>query len=162
MKNYILIISLIFMSCEESKIDFIEVNANDIKNEINKFKGKKSVLVNYWATNCSPCIDEFPMIMDLSIKYEDNLKVFFVSTDWLEDKKKALKFLASQNVEGLSFLKNQKDNDFINQTNENWSGALPFTIVFGKQSGNVVDFWEGKASKKRFIRGINIGINEGE
>ena len=34
MKNYILIISLIFMSCEESKIDFIEVNANDIKNEI--------------------------------------------------------------------------------------------------------------------------------
>ena len=162
MKNYIFIISLILISCEESKIDFMEVNANDIKNEINKFKGEKSVLVNYWATNCSPCIDEFPMIMDLSIKYEDNLKVFFVSNDWLEDKKKALKFLNSQNVEGLSFLKNQKDNDFINQTNENWSGALPFTIVFGKQSGNVVDFWEGKASKKRFIRGINIGINEGE
>ena len=94
MKNYILIISLIFMSCEESKIDFIEVNANDIKNEINKFKGEKSVLVNYWATNCSPCIDEFPMIMDLSIKYEDNLKVFFVSTDWLEDKKKGFKIFS--------------------------------------------------------------------
>ena len=38
-----------------------------------------------------------------------------------------------------SFLKNQKDNDFINQTNENWSGALPFTIVIVKKSGNVVD-----------------------
>ena len=34
--------------------------------------------------------------------------------------------------------------------------------IFGKKSGNVVDFWEAKASEKRFIRGIEIGINEGE
>ena len=162
MKIFIYITYFFLISCSDSKIDLVEVNATDIKNEINKFKGNKSVLVNYWATTCSPCIDEFPMIMDLSKRYKDHLKIFFVSTDWIEDKDNALEFLVSQNVQGLSFLKNQKDNDFINQTNQNWSGALPFTIVFGKKSGNVVDFWEAKDYEKRFIRGIEIGINEGE
>ena len=162
MKIYLIYISIFLLSCSNSKIDFIEANASEIKNEINKYKGVKSVLVNYWATTCSPCVDEFPMIMNLSRQYSKDLKILFVSTDWLEDKKKALNFLKTQSLEGISFLKKQKDNDFINQTSKDWSGALPFTIVFGKQSGNVVDLWEAKASKKRFIEGINNGINEGE
>ena len=159
MKIFIYITYFFLISCSDSKIDLVEVNATDIKNEINKFKGNKSVLVNYWATTCSPCIDEFPMIMDLSKRYKDHLKIFFVSTDWIEDKDNALEFLVSQNVQGLSFLKNQKDNDFINQTNQNWSGALPFTIVFGKKSGNLLEFWNDKDSEKRYIIRNEIGIN---
>ena len=162
MKIYLIFIFIFIFSCSDSKIDFIEANAVEIKNEINKYKGIKSVLVNYWSTTCSPCIDEFPMIMDLSRTYNEDLKIFFVSTDWLEDKKKALNFLKIQGIEGISFLKKQKDNDFINQTSKDWSGALPFTIVFGKNSGNVVDLWESKASEMRFIEGINNGISEGE
>ena len=43
----------------------------------------KLVVINFWATYCAPCIEEFPMIVDLSNEYKDQgLKVYFVSADW--------------------------------------------------------------------------------
>ena len=37
-----------------------------IEYQINKHKGSEVVLINFWATYCAPCIEEFPMIVDLS------------------------------------------------------------------------------------------------
>ena len=126
-----------------------------------KHKGEKAVLVNYWATWCAPCVEEFPMVMELSKEYADEAVVLFVSGDWLDEKESALEFLEKHGVKGLSFIKNQKDNEFINGIHKNWSGALPFTIVYGKNSGNVVDSWEAKKSEARFIEALNKAINEG-
>jgi len=40
------------------------------------------------------------------------------------------------------------DNNFINEISREWSGALPFTIVYDK-NGNISDFWEMKKNKNR-------------
>ena len=101
------------------------------------------------------------MVMELSKEYADEAIVLFVSGDWLDQKQRALEFLEKQGVKGLSFIKNQKDNEFINTIHKNWSGALPFTIVYGKNSGNVVDSWEAKKSEARFVEALKKAINEG-
>ena len=59
-------------------------------------------------------------------------------------------------MKNFSYIKNQKDQKFINGIHREWSGALPFTIVFGKDDGEVVDFWEGKETKSRFTRAIKL------
>ena len=48
---------------------------------------------------------------------------------------------------------------FINSLSQEWTGALPFTIVFGKLSGSVVDFWENSKHEQSFIEAIERAIN---
>ena len=152
---------LFSFSCSRSPVDLQEATAGDILTAVAKHKGEKAVLVNYWATWCGPCVKEFPMIVELSKEYADEAVVLFVSADWLDEKERALEFLKKQGVKGLSFIKNQKDNEFIDGIHKDWSGALPFTIVYGKNSGNVVDSWEAKKSEARFVKAFNKAIDEG-
>ncbi len=150
------------ISCSGDSLDFREATAEDILSAVAEYSGEKAVLVNFWATWCVPCIEEFPMIVDLSEKYADDVKILFVSGDWLDYKERARNYLKERGVKGLSFIQNQKDNEFINGIHKDWSGALPFTIVYGKKSGNVVDLWERKRSEERFVNAIEKAIKDGE
>ena len=102
---------------------------------------------------------EFPMIVDMADEYENDLAVYFISVDWLDEEHKVLSFLKEQSVGWISFIKNEKDQEFINGIHSEWSGALPFTILYGKNSGEVVDFWEGEQPHERFTKAINKAIN---
>ena len=155
MKKIFLLLLILFLGCNNSDIKLKTVEASDINNQIKKHKGSKAVLINFWATYCVPCIEEFPMIVDLSKKYsEKGMQIYFVSADWLDRKKEVRDFLLEKDVKGLSFIKEEgNDNNFINEISREWSGALPFTIVYDK-NGNLSDYWEMKKNKDRFESAI--------
>ena len=155
MKKIFLLLLILFLGCNNSNIKLKTVDASDINNQIKKHKGSKAVLINFWATYCVPCIEEFPMIVDLSKKYsEKGMQIYFVSADWLDRKKEVRDFLLEKDVKGLSFIKEEgNDNNFINEISREWSGALPFTIVYDK-NGNLSDYWEMKKNKDRFESAI--------
>ena len=155
MKKIFLLLLIFFLGCNNSDIKLKTVDASDINNQIKKHKGSKAVLINFWATYCVPCIEEFPMIVDLSKKYsEKGMQIYFVSADWLDRKKEVRDFLLEKDVKGLSFIKEEgNDNNFINEISREWSGALPFTIVYDK-NGNLSDYWEMKKNKDRFESAI--------
>ncbi len=44
-------------------------------------KEKQLVLLNFWATWCTPCKSEFPAMHDASIAYKDSVSVLALSTD---------------------------------------------------------------------------------
>ncbi len=136
------------------------VTAADIVKQVAEHKGREAVLVNFWATWCAPCVEEFPMIVDLGRRYHgEGLTVYFVSVDWLDRVEQVTAFLERQGVEGLSFIKDQKDNPFIDGIAREWTGAVPFTILYGRQSGAVVDFWEGKAPREKFEAAIQAALS---
>jgi len=155
MKKLLPFLFIILFSCDKESLWLKTVDASGLIEQINKHKGSEAVLINFWATYCAPCIEEFPMIVDLSNKYKDKgMKVYFVSADWLDREKEVLDFLESKGVEGLSFMKEEgNDNNFINEISREWSGALPFTIVYDK-NGNLSDFWEMEKNKNRFEKAI--------
>ena len=133
------------------------ITVDELLREVRSYRGEKAVLVNIWATWCKPCVDEFPMIVNLE-NSEKDLKVIFVSADFIDNKKEVKKFLIQQNLKEDLFIKNQKDQKFIDGLHKDWTGALPFTILFGKTTGKVVDYWEGKRSKKEFLAAIRKTI----
>ena len=100
-----------------------------------------------------------PFVHSLSNKYNQDLKVIFVSADWLEDEKKVKDFLSSMDVIGQSYIKDQPEEEFINGFHREWTGSLPFTIVYSKLSGSIVDYWENTKHEKRFIEAIEKAIN---
>jgi hypothetical protein len=86
--------------------------------------------------------------------------VVFVSADFDEHIDEVKKFLNKQNISGVSFMKNEKDQPFINGIHPEWSGSLPFTILFGKNSGTIVNFWEGQEPESKFREAIQRAIIE--
>ena len=60
----------------------------------------KVVFVDYWATWCHPCVEYFPHTVEMSRKYKDQgLATIAVSFDEVEDKPKAIQFLADQGAD---------------------------------------------------------------
>lgn len=160
MKKLLLTILLIFFSCEKTVIDLKIIDASDIQGQINSHENSEAVLVNFWATNCGPCVEEFPMIVELSKKYSElGMKVYFVSADWEDQKKEVEEFLVDQGVSGVSFLKEEGgDNEFINDINKDWSGAIPYTIVYNRK-GDLTGAWEGKKDKNYFEKEIKKALS---
>ncbi|MAR36378.1 MAG: hypothetical protein CMG19_06270 [Candidatus Marinimicrobia bacterium] len=85
--------------------------------------------------------------------------MIFVSADWLEQKKDVINYLKKMNFKGEAYIKDQPDEEFINSLYGEWTGTLPFTILFGKLSGSIVDFWENSKHEQRFIEAVNKAIN---
>ena len=142
--------------CEKTKL--IPITSESLNEKISIFRGKKAVLVNIWALWCIPCIEEFPMIVNLQNEIKD-LEVIFVSADFEDQFQEVKHFLKEQNEGSVSYIKRQKDELFINGLNPNWSGSLPFTVIYGKESGLIIDYWEGKKSYSKFFEAINMALD---
>ena len=148
---------LLFSAC--SNVDLIATDSKTIQEHLSSYRGEKAVLLNIWATTCAPCVEEFPMIVDLGKEIHD-LEIVFVSADFDDQLSDVMSFLKEQKVSGVSFIKNENDASFINGIHPEWSGTLPFTILFGKDSGEIVSYWEGKEQESKFRKHIQLAINE--
>ena len=90
------------------------------------------VLVNMWATWCSPCLEEFPELVEIySIWSEAGTELLFVSVDFEEQYSDAVQFLRTQGWERPSFFKQEADHPFVDGISTDWSGAIPATFLFG-------------------------------
>lgn len=148
---------LLFSAC--SSVDLIATDSKTIQEHLSSYRGEKAVLLNIWATTCAPCVEEFPMIVTLGNEIKD-LEVVFVSADFDDQLGEVKSYLNEQKVIGVSFIKNEKDQPFINGIHPEWSGSLPFTILYGKNSGEIVSYWEGKEQESKFRKHIQLAINE--
>jgi len=98
----------------------------------------KPLLVNFWATWCDPCREEFPDLVKLHVKYRDRIDFATVSLDDLAEIKTSVpKFLRKMKSEIPAYLLKATDDDaVIRYVSPDWSGNLPLTIIYsadGKQ-----------------------------
>lgn len=135
-----------------------DVTGEELQQVVNSYKGEKAVLINVWATWCAPCIEEFPYIVELQHKYQDEIQVIFISADFPDNRDRAKEFLEEQEVEWTTYFKTGKDQPFIEALSENWSGALPFTKILS-EDGQVVASWEQGAKYEKFESNIKKAIN---
>jgi len=59
--------------------DFILRSLENDNVQLSSFRGKKAVVVNFWATWCPPCREEMPAFEDMFVRNKDNLEVLGVN-----------------------------------------------------------------------------------
>ncbi|MCH8004005.1 MAG: TlpA family protein disulfide reductase [Nanoarchaeota archaeon] len=59
--------------------DFILNSLEGNNVQLSSFRGKKAVVVNFWATWCPPCREEMPAFEDMFIRNKDKLEVLGVN-----------------------------------------------------------------------------------
>ena len=103
-------------------------------------KDARPLLVNFWATWCDGCREEFPDLVKIDNDYRPKgLNFVSVTLDDITDIKTAVpKFLKEMKAQMPVVLLNVKDPEpAIHAVDEKWDGALPATYLFDKD-GKVV------------------------
>lgn len=127
-------------SVSVDSLQLYSLDESQIRVAMDSLSMNQPVLINFWATWCKPCVEEFDDLVGLEVQAGDSMKVYFVSGDFQKENAKA--FLNRKGITGWSGYKDGKDEPFIMSVSEAWTGALPFTQMLYK--GKVLDEWEAK------------------
>lgn len=90
-------------------------------------------VVNFWATWCSPCVAELPYFEKVNQNFKSKkVKVLLVSLDFPKHKESRLiPFISKNNLKSeVVFLNDPDANAWIDKVDPNWSGAIPFTVIY--------------------------------
>ena len=98
-------------------------------------KSDKIHIINFWAMWCAPCVKELPII-EAYEKEHPNVEVLLVSMDFPKDIETKLKpFLSKKGISSKVVLLDAPDaNSWIDKIDPNWSGAIPFSIIFNNKN----------------------------
>jgi thiol-disulfide isomerase/thioredoxin len=103
-------------------------------------QGGKVVAVNFWASWCPPCLEEFPDIIDV---YEDlhseGLEVIAVSMNFEDEMEDIDAFLGRYRPPFPVYRAASMDEAFLEGVVAGWYGEIPVTLVFDA-GGNLVHF----------------------
>ncbi|MGC1241103.1 MAG: TlpA disulfide reductase family protein [Chryseosolibacter sp.] len=107
-------------------------------------------VINFWATWCGPCVEELPLFEKLATERAD-VDVTLVSLDLDLDPnpEKVYRFISRKKIQSRVVLLDEPDpNLWISKIDDQWSGALPATIIINHRTG-----------KRKFI---GAALKEGE
>jgi thiol-disulfide isomerase/thioredoxin len=92
----------------------------------------KPLLVNFWATWCDPCREEFPDLVKLDSEFKGKIDFITISLDDPEDIAVGVpKFLGSMKAEMPAYLlKTADESALIASISKAWQGGMPFTILY--------------------------------
>jgi thiol-disulfide isomerase/thioredoxin len=121
--------------------DVREINLEDLKKLLQRDpKDPRPLLVNFWATWCDPCREEFPDLVKVDTDYRaKGLNFVAISLDDVSDIKTAVpKFLNEMKAAMPVVLLNVNDPEpAIKLVDPVWDGQLPATFLYDKD-GKVV------------------------
>jgi len=102
-------------------------------------KDSRPLLINFWATWCDGCREEFPDLVKIDNDYRDKVNFVSISLDEVTEIKTAVPdFLKTMKAQMLVVLLNVKDPEpAIHAVDAAWDGALPATYLYDKD-GKVV------------------------
>jgi thiol-disulfide isomerase/thioredoxin len=135
------------------------LNVGDLSELINS-EQEHPLLINVWATWCVPCREEFPDLVKISESYSNKVRVVGISVDDSEVlDSKVIPFLKNQKAKFENYLlKVTEPEDFINLLNKKWSGAIPATFIYKKNSEQN-EMLIGKQSYELFEQAVKKVIN---
>jgi thiol-disulfide isomerase/thioredoxin len=110
-------------------------------------------VVNFWATWCIPCVAELPYFEKLKQERED-VTVTLISLDFVKQVESSLiPFIIENELKSeVILLDDPNSNEWIQKVDENWSGALPATIIYNNEQSS---FYEQSFTFEELEKEVN-------
>ena len=141
MRKWIVVLSIFTSAAYGQTIESVKLA--DLQKIIHS-SSERTLVINFWATWCAPCIKEIPLFEKLH-KESKEVDVLLVSMDYDLDPniQKVEKFQSRKKIQSrILFLMESDPNAWIEKIDKRWSGALPATLVINSKNG-----------KREFVQG---------
>jgi thiol-disulfide isomerase/thioredoxin len=141
--------------------DPVVIDQQSYQEILGKYRGKP-LLVNFWATWCEPCRDEYPMLNELAKKYApQGLQVVGVSLDDDGEMILVRRFLARHQPVFPNFRKRPgKEEQFINAVYPKWTGAIPASFFYARD-GRLIGQILGESARDVYETAIRALLASG-
>jgi peroxiredoxin len=117
---------------EREPVPLEKVDTKQIK-ALKQNQTGKTLLVNFWATWCGPCVAEFPEIQKTWRMYRKRpFDIVTVSLNYPDEEKGVRAFLEKQHASTRNLLNGLTDPyELMKAFDKDWDGAVPFSMVIG-------------------------------
>ncbi|MDP1746530.1 MAG: TlpA disulfide reductase family protein [Bacteroidota bacterium] len=135
MKHFLIIFLALFVHITIYSQNVSVIKITDLEKRI-RTNSDTIYIVNFWATWCVPCVKELPDFDSINTAYiNKKVKVLLVSLDFKEDLKiKLLPFISTKKIRSEVVLLDELNaNYFIPKISDEWSGAIPATLIINNQ-----------------------------
>jgi thiol-disulfide isomerase/thioredoxin len=139
------------------------INTDALKTLITQER-QRPLLVNFWATFCDPCRDEFPDLVKIDKDFRpQSLEFVTVSLDDVTDIKTSVpQFLDSMKATMPAYLLDTVDPEpAINLVDPKWRGDLPATFLYNEK-GEVVYRHIGRVNPAELRAEIEKLVKKGD
>jgi thiol-disulfide isomerase/thioredoxin len=95
-------------------------------------KSDKPLVVNFWATWCSSCVEEIPyFISTVKEKYQDKVELLLVSLDVKRYYPQTIKAFAEKKnfTASIAWLSESNADIFCPKIDDRWGGEIPVTLM---------------------------------
>ncbi|MCK4751475.1 MAG: TlpA family protein disulfide reductase [Bacteroidales bacterium] len=92
-------------------------------------------LVNFWASWCTPCVEELPAIERIGEEYRgEKIKIVLVSLDFPKQiESRLVPFIEKNKIRSEVLVLNDPDaNKWIDKVDPAWSGSIPATLIYNR------------------------------
>ncbi len=131
LKTLPLLLLLCLLPSTAMSQDIAKAGVHDFKNIIESSKGK-ILIVNFWATWCSPCVKEFPGLINLRRKFsEEDLTIVGISMDY--GLRPVENFVKMNKVNFPIFLDDESIGSMLDIK------SIPRTLIYNRAGEKILD-----------------------
>jgi peroxiredoxin len=117
---------------EKEPIPLVKAGADEMR-ALREGQNGKTVLINFWATWCGPCTEEFPELQKTWRMYRKRpFELVTVSINYPDEEKGVRHFLDSQHASTRNLLFSSMDPyEEMHAFDPDWSAGVPYTVLIG-------------------------------
>ncbi len=108
--------------------DFTLPNLAGGNTSLSDHLGDKVILINFWATWCTPCMKEMPKLNEMQKEHAEVLQIISISADEAKDQAKVKAIVKRFQYEPIVLL--DAETKVVSQLNKRKD--MPYTLVIGK------------------------------